>query len=117
MTEILNFTIKGKQYKTEPAIVGRIIDLWKMKSAISMGSYGNIFRIALDSADEALLMIDIEAFLTVFCKQVLEDFKPRTIREMGIEDYLELKEVYQTQIEPWLKEIENLLKRRKEDNV
>jgi hypothetical protein len=115
MVEKFNFTVKGKTYTTSEVVVGKMIDLWRMRTAISMGSYGLIYRVGLDAADEALIIIDIEAFFTVFCPKFIEDLKPRTIREMGFEDYLELKEIYQSQIEPWLKKIESLLKKKKED--
>jgi len=112
--EQLTFTFRGKNYQTEPLTVGRFIDLWKMRSALSMGTYGQLYRNAMESSDEALTMIDIEAFLAVFCPVFKSDLKPGTINELGLEDYLELKQVFVEHIQPWVVSVENLLKKKNE---
>lgn len=114
MIEKLTFTIKGKTYTTEEVTVGRMVDLWRFRNFLSNGSYGSMYRFAMDSADEAILMIDIEAFFSAFCPKLLEDLKPTSVREMGLNDYMELKEIYQEQIEPWMKSVEDLLKKKKD---
>lgn len=108
--DILTFNIKGKEYTTKRATVGTFVDLWKMRTSLSMGTYGQMYRFALVGADSALNVIDIESFLSVFCPSVLEDLKPRSISDMGIEDFKELKGVYQEQILPWVEKMEALLK-------
>jgi hypothetical protein len=113
--ENLNFEIKGKSYTTSDLRVGKIVDLWKMRTALSMGTYGQMYRISMDSADEAILAIDIEAFMTTFCSKFIEDLKPGTIRDMGMDDYKKLKDLYLSEIKPWLDEVEGLLK--KSENV
>lgn len=110
MVEQLSFSIKGRQYTTAPIKVGNIIDLWKLRSTISMGTYGQIYRMALENADESLLMVDIECFMMAFCPKFIEDLKPGSIQELGIEDYMEIREVYTSTIKPWLDSVENLLK-------
>ena len=110
--EIFNFVVKGKKFETEPLNVGRFVDLWKMRSALSMGAYGQLYRMALENADEAIMIIDIEAFFTVFCPTFIQSLKPGSIRDMGFEDYLELKAVYVQEIQPWLEKIEGLLKKK-----
>lgn len=110
--EKLNFVIKGKSFSTEAINVGRMIDLWKMRAALSMGSYGQLYRMALESSDDALLMIDIEAFFTVFCPEFITALKPGSVRDMGLEDYLELRDLYISEIMPWLIKVEGLLKKK-----
>ena len=113
--ENFNFVIKGKHYQTEEVRIGKILDVWKMRSALSNGSYGYLYRMGLDNADNALIIVDLEAFFTVFCPQLIEDIKPNTIRELGIEDYLEIQEVYVNELMPWLAKIENLLKKKNDE--
>ena len=110
--EQFNFVIKGKQYTTEPVTVGKYIDLWKLRMALSSGTYGQMYRATLEGADYAMMMIDIEAFLSVFCPDFLKSLKPDSLRELGLEDYLELREMYETQVIPWQQKIEGLLKKK-----
>lgn len=112
--EQLTFTFKGKNYTTEPVTVGRFVDLWKLRSVLSMGTYGQLYRNSMASSDEALTMIDIEAFMGVFCPAFKIDLKPGTIGELGLSDYLELKQVFTSTIQPWLVSLENLLKKKNE---
>jgi hypothetical protein len=67
------------------------------------------------ASDEALLMIDIEAFMTAFCPEFIKSLKPSSFSELGFEDYLEIKEVYIEQIVPWLEKIESMLKKTKSE--
>lgn len=113
--ENFNFVIKGKTYETQPVKVGNVIDLWRLRAALSGGTYGQLYRMILDNADEALIAIDMEAFFSVFCPKFIEDLKPGSFRELGLDDYLEVKEVFIDQIQPWMTKIEGLLKKKKEN--
>ena len=113
--ETINFTVKGQNYVTEPMTVGRVVDLWKMRSSLSMGTYGQMYRFALYGSDAALNIIDVEAFFTVFCPDFIQKLKPSTISSMGISDYLEVEEVYMDQIKPWLVKTETMLKNSKDE--
>lgn len=113
--EQLTFSIKGKTYTTEPVTIGRIVDLWKMRTTLSMGTYGQLFRYVLVGADAALKAVDIEAFFAVFCPDLLNDLKPTSISEMGLQDYIEIRDVYDSEISPWLSKVEAMLKKKSDD--
>lgn len=113
--EQLHFSVKGKNYVTEELRVGKLVDLWKMRNALSMGSYGQIYRMGLANADDALLVIDIEAFFTVFCPDFMKALRPSSIRDLGIEDYCELRDLYVSQIQPWMEKVEAVLKKKSEN--
>ena len=115
MVEKFNFQVKGKTYSTEEVRVGKIVDLWKMRTALSMGSYGLIYRVGMTASDEALIIVDIEAFFTVFCPKFIEDLKPASIRDLEIDDYIELRGIYESQIKPWLDSVEGLLKKKENE--
>jgi hypothetical protein len=110
--EQFNFEIKGKKYTTERVVVGKIIDMWKMRMALSMGTYGQMYRTALVNSDEALIAINVESFFTVFCPQLIKDLKPATFQELGIEDYIEIRDLFINQAQPWLSKIEELLNKK-----
>ena len=114
--ESCNFVIKGRKFTTDTLNVGRFIDLHRMRSVLSGGTYGQMYRNALISSDEALMMIDIDSFMSVFCPDFITSLKPGTLRDLGLEDYLEIKEVYVTEILPWLEKVEGILK-KKNDKV
>jgi len=110
--ETLTFEVKGKSYTTEKIVVGKVVDLWKMRTTLSMGTYGQMYRFALQGSDSALNVIDIEAFFTVFCPEFITDIKPNSVSSLGIQDYLELEGIYVTTIKPWLDAVEDLLKQK-----
>ena len=113
--EILIFEIKGKTYEVKDLRVGKFIDLWKMRTALSMGTYGQMYRTALESSDQALLAIDIEAFFSVFCPDMINDLKPGSIRDLGVIDYLELRDIYEIHIKPWLDKVEKLMGKKEDE--
>ena len=113
--EQLSFSIKGVTFTTNTPSVGNFIDLWKMRSVLSSGNYGNIYRFGMPIADEALLMIDIDAFFSVFCPTFVKSLKSGSVRDLGLEDYNELKDIYNTQILPWLESIEKFMLNKKDE--
>jgi len=109
MTESIKFEIKGVPYTSEKINVGRVIDFMKMKTAISSGTYGLMYREALKGHDAALVMINCEAFFDVFCPKFVEDLKPSSFKDLGLDDYKEIKDVYIGTIKPWIDELEKTL--------
>lgn len=109
MTDSIKFEIKGVQYTSEKINVGRVIDFMRMKTAISGGTYGLMYREALKAHDEVLVMIQCEAFFTVFCPKFVKDLKPSSFKDLGLNDYKEIKDVYLKIIKPWIDELEKTL--------
>lgn len=101
MQEQLNISFKGKSYTSEPVVVGNFIAVQKLKSMLSDGQWGNIYRSATMDGDESLIMIEIEAILNVFFPKLVEDLKPKSIRELGIKDYKDFKKLYEDKIKTW----------------
>ena len=117
MRDILEFEFRGVQYKTERFTVGRMIDIWKMRSVLTMGTYGQIYRMALRDADVALMAVDIEVFLTVLCPKFVEDMKVKSVRDLGIEDFIELKTLYIETLLPWFDSVEKLMSPKEDEKV
>lgn len=110
--EQLNFIIKNRKYATETVTIGRLIDLWKFRSMLSGGTYGQMYRMGLTTSDDALTAIDIESFFMSFCPDFIKDLKPGSIRELGIEDYKELRDMYINHIATWMLQIEESMKEK-----
>lgn len=100
----LEFKVKTNIYKIEDVRVGHFIDLEKVKASLSGGMYGSIFRMGTVASDEALTMIDIEAFFTVFVPKLLKDLQSDSFRDLGFADYNEIKKVYVEKVIPWYNE-------------
>ena len=62
-------------------------------------------------------MIDIEAFLTILCPELIKDLKSGSFKELGIEDYMELKNAYEEQFTPWWESVLKLFTPPKRDKV
>lgn len=115
MTEKLKFTIKGMQFSTETATIGRLIDYYKFRSIISGGTYGMLFREALRTTDSVIQMIECEAFFQAFCPKFLDSLIPKKFQDLGIQDYSEIKQVYDATIKPWIQSLEEALQPEKKE--
>lgn len=106
--EKISFTFKGKNYESLPLIAGRVIDYYKQRTFAAGGTYSMMFR-DLEVPAKILTMVNLNAFLYVFCPKFLEDIKPATIEEMGIQDYMDIVSIYETQINPFIESLSNFL--------
>ena len=50
-----------------------------------------------------------KAFFNVFCPKFVEDLKPSSFNDLGLDDYNEIKNVYMGTIKPWIDELEKTL--------
>lgn len=110
----LELKVKSNTYKIDDLRIGKFIDYERMKASLSGGMYGSMFRMGTLSGDEALTMIDIEAFFTVFCPQVLKDLKCESFKDLGLKDYKEIKTVYVEKIVPWYNQNVEVLSPKRE---
>jgi hypothetical protein len=86
-----------------------------MKHLLSRGMYSSLMNMSTVSAIEALDMIDMEAYLTILCPQLMKDLKCDSFGELGLEDYLELKQAYNEKFIPWWNGIIELFNPKKKD--
>ena len=120
INESLMFTLKGRSYEMTFPRVGEYRTIEAMKQSLSMGNYGSMYRTMMVSSEEALDMIDMEAFFSVLCPKLAKDLKCDSFSELGLLDYLEIKKVYKEKVLPWWAEIEKLLHpkvEKKEEDV
>ena len=120
INESLMFTLKGRSYEMTFPRVGEYRTIEAMKQSLSMGNYGSLYRTMMVSSEEALDMIDMEAFFSVLCPKMIKDLKCDSFSELGLLDYVEVKKVYKEKVLPWWKEVEQLLHpkvEKKEEDV
>ena len=109
LNENLIFKLKGKQYTIAFPRVGEYRSIEAMKQTLSMNTYSSMYRAMMASTEEAMDMVDIEAYLSVLCPDVIKDLKCNSLSDLGLLDYKELKTAFKGQFIPWWNEIENLL--------
>jgi hypothetical protein len=108
INESLIFTLKGKSYEMTFPRVGEYRTIEAMKQTLSLNMYGSLLRTQMLSSEEALDMIDMEAYFTILCPKLEKDMIC-SFSELGLVDYLELKKIFKEQFRPWWGSIEALL--------
>ena len=102
--------IKGNTYSIEFPRVGEYRAIEVMKQNLSLNAYGSMARSMTSATEEALDMIDVEAYFSILCPKLIEDLKCSSFSELGLLDYIEIKKVFKESFIPWWNEIEKLLR-------
>lgn len=111
MGEKIILTIKGKDYEFQFPNVGQFYAIEAEKQRLGRGYYNALLSNPTRTAQDALDFIDIQAILTILCPSLIADLKVNSLSELGIADFVELRDIYEKQILPYMKEVNNLLKR------
>lgn len=116
----LEINVKGNKYIIEFPNVGKFQNIETMKQVLSKGMYGALINTGTVTASQALDMVDIEAHLSILIRgddngknKLLKDLKCDSFSELGLEDYLELKKIYDDTFLPWWNNILELLNPKK----
>lgn len=110
MERTVTLQLKGNSYTIDFPNVGKFQSIETVKQVLSKGMYSSLLTTSTVSSIEALDMIDAEAYITVLAPQIIKDLKCTSFQDLDIEDYLELKVVYQQQFIPWWNNILSLLR-------
>jgi hypothetical protein len=108
--EILEFKLKSNNYTIKFPNVGQIEDIECTKQLISKGMYSSLMQMGTRAANDTLDMIDMEAFFSILCPDLVKDLKSDSFRDLGIVDFMELKKAYIKQFVPWWVEIQKILR-------
>ena len=109
----LELFVKGNKYLLEFPTVGTFQNIEAMKQVLSKGMYGSLMSTGTISAIEALDMVDMEAYLSIMAPKLIKDLKCDNFGDLGLEDYIELKQVYTEKFIPWWNSILELLQPKK----
>jgi len=110
INENLNLVFKGKNYSFTFPKVGEYRSIEVLRQNLSLNTYSGLARAMLASSEEALTMIDIEAYLSILCPELIEYLKCDSFSELGLLDYKELRSLFKEEFIPWWNEIEKLLR-------
>jgi len=113
MTEQLNFRVKGKDYPIETPTVGKYVAIEATYQLLGKGYYNSLLESPMQSAENAVDMIHIEARVSILCPALLKDMKV-SINELGTADFMELKKAYDEQFRPWWNEFLTSVNPKKE---
>lgn len=101
MEKVLSFRVKSNSYEIEFPNIGQFQTIESLKQVLSKGMYSALMTTSTVSAFEVLDMVDMESYFSVLCPKLIEDLKCKTFGDLGLEDYKELKTVYQESFMPW----------------
>lgn len=101
-------SVKGNKYVLKFPNVKAIQDIEAMKQVLSRGMYAALIEMRTVSATESLDMIDMESYFSILAPELIKDLKC-SFGELDLEDYFELKEIYNEKFWPWYKEILDFL--------
>lgn len=102
--------ISGRKYEIKYPTVGEYYRIECLKQSLSNGTYSQLMLSNSLNALNALDMIDIEATLLVLSPELIKDLKVKNLSELGIKDYVMIREAYIKEVVPFFKEINELLK-------
>jgi len=97
----LKLEVEGNTYVIKVPTPGDMIDIERMKMILSGGYYSEMIRTNTLSAQESLMIIDIQSHFSILCPELMKDIKCEDVRKLYIEDYKELRDIYVNQFLPW----------------
>jgi len=99
--------IKKNSYEVNFPTVGELIQIESLKITLSNGKYGDMLQSNMVSMLRALDYIDMIAYFSTLCPNILKDAKVDLTKIDAI-DAIELLSVYKDQFIPFWKKYENL---------
>lgn len=97
----VSFSVKGNNYQVSYPNVAQFIDIETTKARLSSDQYSKMAQIGTLMQIRALDYIDMVAYLTVLCPQLIKDLKA-PILSLDIFDAKELLTVFKKDVEPWI---------------
>src|ERR1700741_39694 len=96
------FSVKGNSYTIKFPTVGEFFDIESRRIQLSSGTYHQMLRSTLVSAQTALDLIDMVSTISVMVPKLQEDIKAKTLIDLDLIDSLELLKVYREDISPFI---------------
>jgi isopentenyldiphosphate isomerase len=113
----LTFNVKGNQYNIKTPTSGQLWDVEEMKALLTNGQYGNVLNHRTYWSEYNLDNVDMFAYISVLCPQVIKDLEVETWKDLDPFDLAELKNAYKKQFLPWYNEFTKMLKSVEKQNV
>lgn len=115
----LSLRILNNDYVVKYPTVGQFIDIKVQENIISKGQLTDLIFIGTSMTQEADAAIAIKtlAFFLVCVPEMIKDLKVKSIRDLDMIDFLELRKVYIREIAPWLNEWQEKLQSIMKEDV
>lgn len=101
--------IKGREYEIPTLTIGMYRDIEVQKDLLSRSTFVTLSLSPSVQAKNAVEAFEIEATLRVMFPKLAEDLIV-DFSELGVKDYLEIKDCYMKQIKPLIDEVDELMK-------
>lgn len=104
MQDSIQFTFKDVKYTSNRLTVGNFIDFWKIVAATIGGHW--LYLLGTASGDKAIKMAKMKVFIEIFVPEFKKNTMTQDISQLGVMDFLQFEEVFDSVITPWLQEWE-----------
>jgi hypothetical protein len=109
MNKEIKLVIKENEYLVKFPNVGQLSDIEVLKGSISRGLYGAMQSNSTIDSGFALDLVDMEAYFTILCPQLIKDLKVDSFRELDLTDAIDLREVFVDQLLPFIKQWRDII--------
>lgn len=97
----ISVIIEGNTYQVNFPNMGGIIDIETRKLSFSFNKYPDLVKAQLISADLALDLIEMSAYLSVLIPDLIKDLRVSSLFELDIFNAKKLVKINKSQILPW----------------
>lgn len=100
-------TIKENEYVINYPTAGQLMDIEFLKVHLSKGRYSQLMSNGTMDSEYALDLVDTEAYLSVLLPggAFKKDFNVESLRDLGLDDSLEVVKSFKEQVLPFIAEI------------
>lgn len=104
--DAITIKVLNNTYEVNYPNVGQFVDIKVQENLISKGQLSDLILSGLSMADEAeaAITIKIMAFFNICVPDLIKDLKVKSLRDLSMIDFLEIRKIYVKQISPWLNE-------------
>ncbi len=110
MNRELTIRIKNNSYTVKFPTVGQFSDIEIRKQLFSGGNYGSMVANMTSQSQRALDIIDAQAYFTILIPELIKDLNVKSLRDIDLLDFEEIRIPYVKKFAPWVNEWEDALK-------
>ena len=94
--------VRQNEYAVKFPTAGQFYDIEILKQQISHGQYNNLIQTDTIVSLDAVNMINMKAYITALCPEILKDLRCKDFDDLHIDDLHELYDVYEKELLPWI---------------
>jgi hypothetical protein len=117
MNKKVELSIKNNSYVVDFPNAGQLVDIEFLKSTLSKGMYGSMMASRTVDSNFALDVIDTDAYMRILVPSLIKDLKIDSIKELSIEDMMELIKAFKNDLVPFIKQWRDLIREHYEELV